>query len=71
MTGFKEFDIVDVLTPLTEPGGPTFAAGTRATIVDLGSDYAFVEIALDDGSIHGPFDVRLTDLRVVEHATTR
>ncbi len=64
---FREFDSIVVLVPLGEPDGVTFPAGTRAAIVDLGPDYALVEIVEQDGTVHGPYDVSLTDLRLIEH----
>jgi hypothetical protein len=65
---FREFDSVVVLVPVRDRNGATFPAGTRAAIVDLGPDYAFVEIFEQDGTGHGPYDVSLTDLRLIEHA---
>ena len=64
---FREFDTVVVLVPVCERNGATFPAGTRAAIVDLGPDYALVEIVEQDGTVHGPYDVSLTDLRLIEH----
>lgn len=64
----KEFDVVELLVPVGEPDGPTFPVGTRAAIVDLGPDYALVEIVEKDGMAHGPFGVALADLRLVKHA---
>lgn len=66
-----EFDTVELLVPVSEPDGLTFPLGTRAVIVDLGPDYALVEIVEEDGMAYGPFGVALTDLRVVEHAHAR
>ncbi|MDQ6804182.1 MAG: hypothetical protein M3065_04290 [Actinomycetota bacterium] len=65
---FHEFDCVVVLVPLGDPDDATFPAGTRAAIVDLGPDYALVEIVEQDGTVHGPYGVGLTDLRLIEHA---
>jgi imidazole glycerol phosphate synthase subunit HisF len=65
---FWEFDSVPVLVPVGERNGTTFPAGTRAAIVDLGPGEALVEIVEQDGTAHGPYDLSLTDLRLIEHA---
>lgn len=65
---FAEFDSVEVLVPIGDPGGSRLPAGARAAIVDLASDYAFVEVVEDDGRVHGPYDVSLSDLRPFEPA---
>jgi hypothetical protein len=65
---FREFDSVVILVPVGERNGTTFPPGTRAAIVDLGPDYALVEVVEQDGTAHGPYDVSLTDLRLIEHA---
>jgi len=65
---FREFDSVEVLVPLGGPSGVEIPVGTRAAIVDLGDDHAFVEVVEDDGRVHGPYDVSLSDLRLIAHA---
>jgi hypothetical protein len=57
-----------VLARFGEPDGAMFPTGTCAAIVDLGADYALVEIVEQEGIVHGPYDVALTDLRLIEHA---
>lgn len=58
---------MEVLVPVGIPDGPSFPAGTNATIVDLGSDHALVEIVEEDGHVHGPYGVALSDLRLISH----
>lgn len=65
---FRELDTVEVLVPLATPGGPRFAAGIHAAIVDLGPDDALVEIVETDGHVHGPYGVAFSDLRLISHA---
>lgn len=68
MLAYREFDVVELLVPVRDLDGSVFPAGTRASIADLDRDHAFVEVLSPDGTVYGPFDVALADLRLVEHA---
>ncbi|MHB1537119.1 MAG: hypothetical protein ACYCUM_11680 [Solirubrobacteraceae bacterium] len=68
---FRELDTVEALTSFGDRSGEEFPAHTRAVIVDLGGDYALVEVVDDDGRVHGPFDVASTDVRLVAHTERR
>lgn len=68
---FREFDSVEVLAEFGESDERIFPAGTRAAIVDLGSDYALVEVVEQDGRAYGPYAVALSDMRLIVHAPPR
>lgn len=73
MTGclFREHDSVELLVSLDGADGPCWPAGTRAAIVDLGSDHALVEVVEQDGRAYGPYAVALSDMRLIAHAPLR
>jgi hypothetical protein len=68
---FRELDSVEMLVAMDSSDGPCWPAGTRAAIVDLGSDHALVEVVEQDGRAYGPYAVALSDMRLIAHAPPR
>lgn len=65
---FRDLDSVVLLRPVDHQRYGHFPAGTRGAIVDLNDVWALVEIVREDGTTAGLIDIRLADLRLVQHA---